>query len=106
MRCHGGESKIQYNSRLGYSILIQREASLKEIPCGKLVERAAGSDDYELRLSWLTHHGASYREVQGGINRLSVANIMTEGISEKPNSFSQMGIFGYIGRDGIRSPWS
>jgi hypothetical protein len=51
-------------------ILIQRGASLKEIPCGKLVERAAGSDDYELRLSWLTHHGASYREVPGGINRL------------------------------------
>lgn len=55
------------------------------------MERAAGSDDYELRLSWLTHHGAFYREVQGGINRLSVANIMTEGISEKLNSFSQMG---------------
>jgi hypothetical protein len=51
-------------------ILIQRGASLKEIPCGNPVERAARSNDYELRLSWLTHHGASYREVEGGINRL------------------------------------
>jgi hypothetical protein len=51
-------------------ILIQRGASLKEIPCGQLVERAAGADDYELRLSWLTRYGASYREAQGGFNRL------------------------------------
>lgn len=54
----------------GLDILIQGGASLKYIPCGDIVERAARSKDYKIRLSWLTGHGASYREVRGGINRL------------------------------------
>jgi hypothetical protein len=55
---------------LGPNILGQRGASLKYIPCGDLVERAARSNDYQRQLSWLIHHGASYQEVRGGINRL------------------------------------
>lgn len=54
----------------GLDILVQRGASLKFVPCGDLVQRAARSNDYQRQLSWLTHHGASYTEVPGGINRL------------------------------------
>lgn len=51
-------------------VLVERGASLKYVPCGDLVEDAAQWYDYESRLSWLTQHGASYREVPGGIDRL------------------------------------
>lgn len=51
-------------------VLVERGASLKYIPCGDLVEHAARWYDYEARLKWLTQHGASYREVPGGINKL------------------------------------
>jgi hypothetical protein len=54
----------------GLNILGQRGASLKYVPCGDLVESAAQSNDYQKQLSWLIHHGASYLEVRGGINRL------------------------------------
>ncbi|KAJ5216831.1 hypothetical protein N7468_009839 [Penicillium chermesinum] len=45
-------------------------ASLKYIPCGDMVERAACSRNYKELLSWLIKHGASFQEVPGGINRL------------------------------------
>jgi hypothetical protein len=51
-------------------VLVERGASLKYVPCGDLVEDAAQRYDYESRLNWLTQHGASYREVPGGINKL------------------------------------
>lgn len=54
----------------GLNKLGQRGASLKYVPCGGLVESAAQSNDYQRQLSWLIHHGASYLEVRGGINRL------------------------------------
>ncbi|CAG7946037.1 unnamed protein product [Penicillium nalgiovense] len=50
--------------------LAQLGASLKHIPCGDMVERAARSHNYKKLLSWLIDHGASFREVQGGIDRL------------------------------------
>ncbi|KAJ5288104.1 hypothetical protein N7478_003790 [Penicillium angulare] len=50
--------------------LVQLGASLKHVPCGDLVRRAAHSQNYKVLLSWLVDHGASFREAQGGINRL------------------------------------
>lgn len=47
--------------------LIQIGASLKHIPCGDMVGRAARSLNYKKLLSWLIDHGASFGEVQGGI---------------------------------------
>ena len=43
---------------------------MRYVPCGDIVERAAQENDYESRLNWLLQHGASYREVPGGINKL------------------------------------
>lgn len=37
---------------------------------GHVLERAARSKSYELLTSWLIDHGASFREVPGGIDRL------------------------------------
>jgi len=54
----------------GLDILIQRGASLKYVPCGDLVESAARSYNYKVLLNWLIDHGASFREVPGGIERL------------------------------------
>lgn len=45
-------------------------ASLKHVPCGDVIERAARSQNYKALLSWLINHGASFLDVHGGINRL------------------------------------
>jgi hypothetical protein len=37
---------------------------------GDMIERAARSHNYKVLLSWLIDHGASFREVPGGIDRL------------------------------------
>lgn len=50
--------------------LVQFGASLKHIPRGNMIERAARSPNYRVLLNWLIDHGASFQDVQGGINRL------------------------------------
>jgi hypothetical protein len=40
------------------------------IICGGMIERAARSHHYKVLLNWLIDHGASFREVPGGIDRL------------------------------------
>lgn len=49
--------------------LVQLKASLKH-PSGDMVERAARSRNYKMLLTLMIGHGVSFREVQGGINRL------------------------------------
>lgn len=49
--------------------LVQLKASLKH-PSGDMVERAARSRNYKMLLTLMIGHGASFREVQGGIDRL------------------------------------
>ena len=44
--------------------------SLGHILSGDMIERAARSRNYKVLLSWLIDHGASFREVPGGIDRL------------------------------------
>lgn len=50
--------------------LVQFGASLKHIPRGDMIERAARSPNYKDLLNWLIDHGASFQDYQGGIDRL------------------------------------
>ncbi|KAK5790634.1 hypothetical protein VI817_007921 [Penicillium citrinum] len=49
--------------------LVQLKVSLKR-PCGGMVERAARSRNYKMLLTLMIGHGASFREVHGGIDGL------------------------------------
>lgn len=49
--------------------LVQLKASLNR-PSGDMVERAARSRNYKMLLTLMIGHGASFREVQGGVDRL------------------------------------